>query len=100
MINYSKDYICQKNLTGGKQFQGSLFTFLNHPEIAPDNNSSERALRPTATYQKVTERFRSTWGTDLYAAVRSTIDTAAKSGQNPFTTITSALGISKAYAGR
>jgi hypothetical protein len=30
-----------------------LFTFLDHPEIAADNNSSERELRPTATYRKV-----------------------------------------------
>jgi transposase len=28
--------------------RGSLFTFLDHPELAPDNNGSERALRPTA----------------------------------------------------
>jgi transposase len=42
--------------------RGSLFTFLEHPEIAPDNNSSERTLRPTATYRKVTGGFRSNWG--------------------------------------
>lgn len=74
--------------------RGGLFTFLDHPEIAPDNNSSERALRPTATYRKVTGGFRSTWGADLYAAVRSTLGTKAKSGQNPFAAIQSTLGIS------
>jgi transposase len=36
-----------------------LFTFLDHPEVAADNNSSERELRPTATYRKVTGGFRS-----------------------------------------
>lgn len=76
--------------------RGSLFTFLDHLEIAPDNNSSERALRPTATYRKVTGGFRSTWGADLYAAVRSTLGTAAKAGQNPFATIQTILGISMA----
>jgi transposase len=25
-----------------------LFTFLEHPEVPPDNNGSERELRPTA----------------------------------------------------
>ena len=25
-----------------------LFTFLEHPEVPPDNNASERELRPTA----------------------------------------------------
>ena len=38
-----------------------LFTFLDHPELAADNNSSERELRPTATYRKVTGGFRSGW---------------------------------------
>ena len=78
--------------------RGSLFTFLDHPEIAPDNNGSERALRPTATYRKVTGGFRSTWGADLYAAVRSTVGTAARHGINAFAAIQSALGISDAYA--
>lgn len=78
--------------------RGSLFTFLDHPEIAPDNNGSERALRPTATYRKVTGGFRSTWGADLYAAVRSTVGTAARHGINAFAAIQSALGISDVYA--
>jgi transposase len=55
-----------------------LFTFLEHPEVPPDNNGSERELRPTATYRKVTGGFRSNWGADLFAAVRSVIGTAAR----------------------
>jgi transposase len=76
--------------------RGSLFTFLDHPEIAPDNNSSERALRPTATYRKVTGGFRSAWGADLYAACRSIVGTASRQGQNAFTAIAATLGISSA----
>src|SRR3982751_5382227 len=34
-----------------------LFTFLDHPEVTADNNGSERELRPTATYRKVTGGF-------------------------------------------
>lgn len=71
--------------------RGSLFTFLDYPEIAPDNNSSERALRPTATYRKVTGGFRSTWSADLYAAVRSTVGTAARQGIHAFDAIRNAL---------
>jgi transposase len=41
------------------KIRDSLLTFLKHPEIAPDNNSSERELRLTATYRKVTGGFRS-----------------------------------------
>ena len=57
-----------------------LFTFLDHPELAPDNNSSERELRPTATYRKVTGGFRSNWGTVLFAGFRSVVGTAARRG--------------------
>src|SRR3954471_11961980 len=39
-----------------------LFTFLEHPEAPPDNNGSERELRPMATYRKVTGGFRSARG--------------------------------------
>jgi hypothetical protein len=37
----------------GKE-RNSWFTCLEHPEAPPDNNGSERELRPTATYRKVT----------------------------------------------
>jgi len=57
-----------------------LFTFLDHPEIDPDNNSSERELRPTATYRKVTGGFRSKWGSDLFAGFRSVVGTAGRRG--------------------
>ena len=60
-----------------------LFTFLDHPEVTADNNSSERELRPTATYRKVTGGFRSKWGADLFAAVRSVIGTAKRRGSTP-----------------
>jgi transposase len=68
-----------------------LFTFLDHPEIAADNNSSERELRPTATYRKVTGGFRSTWGADLFAAARSVIGTAARRGTNAYQAILNTL---------
>ena len=42
-----------------------LFTFLDHPELPADNNGSERELRPTATYRKMTGGFRSDWGAGL-----------------------------------
>ena len=64
-----------------------LFTFLDHPEIAPDNNSSERELRPTATYRKVTGGFRSDWGPDLFAGFRSVVGTAARRGISAYQAI-------------
>ena len=62
------------------KLRAHLFTFLDHPEVAPDNNSSERELRPTATYRKVTGGFRSDWAPDLFAGFRSVVGTAARRG--------------------
>ena len=50
-----------------------LLTFLEHPDVPPDNNGSERELRPTATYRKVTGGFRSNWGADLFVTIRSVV---------------------------
>src|SRR5215208_2393061 len=68
-----------------------LFTFLDHPDVTADNNGSERELRPTATYRKVTGGFRSDWGADLYAAVRFVIGTAARRGIDAFQAIRTTL---------
>jgi transposase len=64
--------------------RNSLFTFLERPDTPPDNNGSERELRPTATYRKVTGGFRSNWGADLFAAVRSVVGTAARRGLDAY----------------
>ncbi len=68
-----------------------LFTFLEHPDAPPDNNGSERELRPTATYRKVTGGFRSKWGADLFAGVRSVVGTAARQGKNAYHAICAVL---------
>jgi transposase len=68
-----------------------LFTFLEHPDAPPDNNGSERELRPTATYRKVTGGFRSHWGADLFAALRSVIGTAARRGIDAYQAIHAVL---------
>ena len=71
--------------------RGHLFTFLDHPEVPADNNGSERELRPTATYRKVTGGFRSAWGADLFAAVRSVIGTAKRHGTDAYTALHNVL---------
>lgn len=68
-----------------------LFTFLRDPDAPPDNNGSERELRPMATYRKVTGGFRSDWGRDLCAAVKSVIGTASRRGIDPYHAILSVL---------
>jgi transposase len=68
-----------------------LFTFLDHPEVPPDNNGCERELRPTATYRKVTGGFRSVWGADLFAGVKSVLGTAARHGLDAYQAIRQTL---------
>src|SRR3954470_21588145 len=68
-----------------------LFTFLDYPEVAADNNGSERELRPTATYRKVTGGSRSAGGAALFAAVRSVIGTAARRGIDAYQAIRQTL---------
>jgi transposase len=64
-----------------------LFTFLQRPDAPPDNNGSERELRPAATYRKVTGGFRSRWGADLFADIKSVIGTAARQGIDAYQAI-------------
>jgi len=82
------------------KLRSHLFTFLDHPELPADNNGSERELRPTATYRKVTGGFRSTWGADLFAGVRSVIGTAARRGVGAYQAIQQTLrGPAATYSG-
>jgi transposase len=73
------------------KLRSHLFIFLEHPDVPPDNNGSERELRPTATYRKVTGGFRSHWGADLFAGVRSVVGTAARQGTNAYQAICAVL---------
>jgi transposase len=73
------------------KIRAHLLTFLDYPEIAADNNGSERALRPTATYRKVTGGFRLTWGADFFAATRSIVGAAARRGIDAFQAISMTL---------
>ena len=71
--------------------RNDLFTFLIHLDVPPHNNGSERELRPTATYRKVTGGFRSDWGADLFASIRSVVGTAACSGVDAYAAVRDAL---------
>jgi transposase len=76
----------------------SLFTFLEHPEAPPDNDRSERDLRPMVTYRKVTGGFRSSWGPELRAGIKSVVGTAARRGVHAYDAILAALAGSNGLA--
>ena len=65
----------QQAIEGCRRF---LFTFLANRAIPPTNNGSERALRPCVVFRKVTNCFRSEWAANLYADIRSVIETARR----------------------
>lgn len=68
-----------------------LFLFLEDSTIPPTNNSSEQALRWSVIFRKVTNGFRSDWGRDLFAAVRSIVNTGKRQGLSAFESILTAL---------
>jgi transposase len=75
-----------------QKYRNSLFVFLYRRDVAPTNNVSERALRPSVIHRKVIGCFRSTWGANAYAAFASVIATGALKGISSFDTIQSLFG--------
>ncbi len=69
----------------------SLFTFMTERDVPSTNTGSERAIRPSTAFRKVTGGFRSDWGADFYAAVRSVLNTGRRQGMSAFQSIQSAI---------
>jgi transposase len=53
-----------------------LFVFVTDRGVPYTNNVSERNLRPSVIFRKVTNGFRCEWGAETYAAFRSVVSTA------------------------
>jgi len=73
------------------KIQDNLFLFLDDATIPPTNNASEQAIRMSTVFRKVTNGFRSDWGRDLFAAVRSVVNTGKRHGLSAFQAIQRAL---------
>ena len=71
--------------------RGKLFVFLKRRDVEPTNNESERALRPSVIFRKVTNGFRSEWGAKAYAALCSIVETGRRNGRSALTAIRTAL---------
>jgi len=56
--------------------RGHLFVFMTRRDGPTTNNVSERHLRPSVIFRKVTNGFRCDWGADAYAGFRSVVSTA------------------------
>lgn len=57
-----------------------LFVFMTNRQLSPTNNGSEQALRPAVIFRKITNCFRSEWGAEFYANIRSVIKTGRRRG--------------------
>jgi transposase len=71
-----------------KKNRNSIFTFLHHPKVPPDNNGSERAVRTVKVKTKVSGLFRTEKGAARFAIIRSVIDTTIKNTNNVFEALT------------
>ena len=64
-----------------------LFVFMTRRDVPFTNNVSERHLRPSVIFRKVTNCFRCEWGPETYAAFRSVVSTAKANGASVYDTI-------------
>jgi len=71
--------------------QDHLFLCLEDASLPPTTNSSEQAMRMSTVFRKVTNGFRSDWGRDLFAAVRSMVTTGKRQGLSAYQAIQKAL---------
>ncbi|EAM50311.1 IS66-like element ISCwa4 family transposase [Crocosphaera watsonii] len=75
-------YDAQRLINRLKRHWEEWFTFLTYPEVKPDNNDAERALRPIVIHRKVSGGARSDWGAELVTQMFSFLETMRLQGQN------------------
>ena len=68
-----------------------LLVFLTRRDVEPTNNVSERGLRPSVIFRKVTNGFRSSWGAAVYADLCSIVATGRIHRRSPLASIRAVL---------
>ena len=68
-----------------------LLVFLTRRDVEPTNNVSERGLRPSVIFRKVTNGFRSIWGAQVYADLCSIVATGRLAGRSPLASLRAVL---------
>ncbi|KKX46977.1 IS66 family transposase [Sphingobacterium sp. JB170] len=64
------------------KYRDHMLTFLYQYDVPADNNASEQAIRNVKVKQKISGMFKSFTGANIYAIIRSIIDTCIKNNQN------------------
>ena len=72
-----------------------LFVFMTRRDVPATNNVSERHIRPSVIFRKVTNGFRCEWGAETYAAFRSVVSTAKANGVSVYDTIRFVLSVQR-----
>ena len=70
-----------------KAWRSKFFIFLTNRNVPATNNISEREIRPSVVFPKVTNGFRSDWGAQIHAGYRSVTGTARLSGKSALVAI-------------
>lgn len=70
-----------------KAWRGKFFVFLEDRRVPATNNESEREVRHSVVFRKVTGGFRSDWGAEVHAGYRTLTSTATRTGQTTFQAI-------------
>jgi len=75
-----------------KAWRTKFFVFLTDREVPATNNISEREIRASVVFRKVTNGFRSDWGAQIHAGYRSVTGTARLGGQPALQAIRDLIG--------
>ena len=76
---HKKSRTLQKKLLAKRD---CILYFLLQSNVAPDNNGSERAIRNIKVKQKISGQFKTLQSANIFAILRSVIDTTIKNGNN------------------
>ena len=86
------DTVAGRKLRNGmERARDKLFVFVTRRDVPATNNVSERLLRPSVIFRKVTNGFRSVWGAQVYADICSVIATGALNGLHALDAIRACL---------
>jgi transposase len=81
----------RRRQTRDANIQHHLFLVLEDVAIPPTHHASEPAMRMRTVFRKVTKGCRSDWGPDVFAAVRSIVNTGQRQGLSAVQAIQKAL---------